>query len=351
MSKFVNVPLGNYQVSVQSGGRITLDTGVNIGDVIVTGNLTVQGTQTTLNTTDTDIEDRIIRLNTGDETGAGINPGFPNRFSGVEIERGTFPDVFLGFDEDIDWINPGAREGAFVLKDENDNLIGLRTNSITTGSGDLYLISAGSPTTDGLGNSTGGPIVTVTGVTDYEKGVFQYDNTGALTGTILAPDALPNAQAVSDWVDYNFANVFLQQIGDGDITPSSIVVADEESSGIDSVITFTIDSNVISRVYKDRWEFDEVRLEGTKLETISSNEDLILSAPGVGSIRIDDTLHINSVPSVDDITLEPIAPDDGAKIYVADEYTGKTGIYFVNKQDTRDELVSKNRSLLFSMLF
>lgn len=349
MSKYVNVPKGNYKITVQDGNRITLDTGLNVGEVYITGDLVVQGETTTINTTDLNIEDRVIHLNTGDEGGAGIQG--PDGFSGLEIERGTFPDVFFGFDEDLAWLNPGGRQGSFVFKDQNEGLIGIRTNSIATGGGDLYLISSGVPTTDGLGNSNGGPVVSVTGVTDYEKCVFEYDNTNTLTGTVIAPDALPNAQAVVDYVAYNFANVFLSQIGDGTITPSSIVIRDQETTGDDSVITFSIDSDVVSRVYKDRWELDEVRIVGTQIETISSNEDLILSAPGVGSVRIDDTLHLNSVPGIDDVTMQPSQPADGSKLYVSNQSTGKSGIFFVNDESNRDELVSKNRALLFSMLF
>ena len=344
MSKFVNVSTGNYKVKVQSGGKITLDTGINSGTVYITGDLVVQGETTTLNTTNTEIEDRVIRLNVGDETSAGIQG--VDGFSGIQIERGTFPDMFIGFDEDLNWLNPGGRQGAFVFKDQNDGLVGIRTNSITTGGGDLYLISSGISAFNSQG-----PVVSVTGVTDYEKGIFEYDAGGNLTGTILKPDGLTNAQAVSDWVDYNFANVFLSQIGDGFITPTSIVIQDEETTSLDSVITFSIDSNVVSRVYSDRWEFDQLRIVGTKIETMSSNEDMVLSAPGTGSVRIDDTLHINSVPGVDDLTLQPTVPTDGAKIYVSTEYTGKTGIYFVNSNNTRDEIISKNRSLLFSMIF
>jgi len=348
MTKYINVPKGDYKIKVQDGGLIILDPGT-LGNVIVTGNLSVQGETTTINTTELTIEDRVIHLNTGDIGAAGIQG--TDAFAGMEIERGTFPDVFFGFDEDLAWIDPSSREGAFVVKDQNDGLIGLRTNSITTGGGDLFLISSGLPTFDGFGNSDGGPIVTVTGVVDYEKCVFEYDNTGTLTGTVIAPDALPNAQAVVDYVAYNFANVFLSQIGDGVITPSSIVISDEETSGVDSVITFSVDSDIISRVYRDRWEFDELRIAGTAIETLTSNEDLVLRAAGTGAVRIDDTLHLNSVPGDDDLLLQPVQPTDGSKIYVSNQSTGKSGIFFVNDESNRDELVSKNRALLFSMLF
>ena len=128
MSKYVNVPKGNYKITVQDGNRITLDTGLNVGEVYITGDLVVQGETTTINTTDLNIEDRVIHLNTGDEGGAGIQG--PDGFSGLEIERGTFPDVFFGFDEDLAWLNPGGRQGSFVFKDQNEGLIGIRTNSI-----------------------------------------------------------------------------------------------------------------------------------------------------------------------------------------------------------------------------
>jgi len=63
-------------------------------------------------------------------------------------------------------------------------------------------------------------------------------------------------------------------------------------------------------------------------------------------------LHINSTPSDDDNTLIPAtAPAEGVKLYVNNQSHGKTGIYFVNAENNRDEIVSKNRALLFGMLF
>jgi len=359
MSKFVNVPNGNYKITVGVDKKITLDVGPGGrgdggGMVYITGDLVVQGETTTVNTTEMTVQDPIITLARTVDTNnptvepiyAGIQPrnvsGGITRFAGIEIERGSLPDAFFGFDEVLPWFNGTGRVGSFVFKDENDALIGIRTNSITTGGGNLYLISEGS---------TG--VVTVAGTVDYEKNVFEYDLSGNLTGSVLAPDALTNAQAVTDWIDYNFANVFLRQIGDGTLSVSSIQIDDEENNpGQPSVITFTIDGNVIAQAYNDTWNFDKIRISGTTIETIDTgSEDLILKANGTGSIRIDDMLHINSVPSDDDITLVPAFPTEGIKLYVSDQYTGKTGIYFANAEQNRDELVSKNRALLFGMLF
>ena len=324
MSKYLNVPNGNYKVVVQDGGTIYLDTGFEIGTVEISGNLLVRGEQTTVNTAQLDIEDNIITLNSG-ETGAGITLND----AGFRINRGTLPDSFFKYDEDVD---------GFISIDEASQLISLATNKIDSRSQTLTL-DAGSST------------ISVNPTVDYETKVFTYAG-GNLTGYDAAKaDVIPNAKAVVDYVAYNFANVFLRQIGDGDLTVSSIEIDDEENTGVDSVITFKIDGNTVSQLYADRWEFDEVRIAGSTIETISSNEDLVLKSSGTGSIRIDDTLHLNRVPSDGDPSLEPSQPIDGMKIYVADQYTGKSGLFFTNDQGNRDELVSKNRALLFGMLF
>lgn len=327
MSKYLNIPNGNYKVTVKTGGAIYLDTGFETGTVEISGNLIVRGDTTTINTAELTIEDRVIELNKGDDLAAGIQG--TDAFSGIQINRGTFPHAFFGYDEDV---------GGFIGYDESNNLISFRTNEINSGNQNL-LLDAGSGT------------VRVNPTVDYERKVFTYV-AGSLTGYNTAnADIIPNTQAVVDYVAFNFANVFLRQIGDGTLSASSIIVNDEETTGVDSVITFAIDGNTVSQLYADRWEFDEIRFAGSTIETISSNEDLVLKSPGTGSIRIDDTLHLNRVPSDDDPILVPTAPSDGTKIYVADQYSGKSGIFFVNDQSNRDELVSKNRALLFGMLF
>ena len=324
MSKYLNVPDGNYKVAVQTGGTIYLDTGFETGYVEISGNLLVKGDQTTVNTAQLDIEDNIITLNSG-ETGAGITLNS----AGIKIERGSLPDTFFKYDEDVN---------GFIAIDSASALMPLATGKIDSRSQNL-LLDAGTST------------IGVNPTVDYEQKVFTYAG-ATLTGYDAAKaDVIPNTQAVVDYVAYNFANVFLSQIGDGDVTKSSIVIADFENSGADSVITFAIDGNTVSRLYADRWEFDDLRFTGSVIDTLSSNEDLVLKSSGTGSIRIDDTLHLNRVPSDDDASMAPTAPSDGTKIYVANEYTGKSGIFFANDQGSRDELVSKNRALLFGMLF
>ena len=87
MAKIVHVGDSNYKLKVKSGGEIRLDTGDNAGEVVVTGDLTVLGTHTTIESTVTTITDPVITLNEGD-TGQGVS----FNFSGIEINRGyTIP--------------------------------------------------------------------------------------------------------------------------------------------------------------------------------------------------------------------------------------------------------------------
>ena len=324
MSKYLNVPNGNYKVAIKTGGTIYLDTGFETGTVEISGNLLVKGDQTTVNTATLDIEDNIITLNSG-ETGAGITLNS----AGIKINRGTLPDTFFKYDEDVN---------GFIAIDSASALMPLATGKIDSRSQNL-LLDAGTST------------IGVNPTVDYEQKVFTYA-AGELTGyNASKADVIPNAKAVVDYVAYNFANVFLRQIGDGSVSVSSIEIDDFENTGVDSVIKFKVDGNVVSQLYANRWEFDDLRFTGSVIDTLSSNQDLVLKSSGTGNIRIDDTLHLNRVPSDGDATLEPSLPTDGTRIYVADEYTGKSGIFFANDQNSRDELVSKNRALLFGMLF
>ncbi len=182
----------DYKIKVPDGGVIRLDTGTNVGQVFVTGSLNVQGTTTTVNTENLDIEDNIILLNKG-ETGYGVSP---QGISGIEVDRGTNEKGNAQFlwDESIEWYNPwtdSLEDGAWVFRTKAENEInGIRTNSIDTDGNSLALINKG----------TG--IITVRGTTNYERQVLNYDN--ALI--VVNDDTIPNIKAVVDKINYTIIN-------------------------------------------------------------------------------------------------------------------------------------------------
>lgn len=100
-------------VNIATNGAANSTTNVNIGSasepeqttVTIFGNLTVQGTQTVtnINTTNTNITDRLLGLSNGATSAA------QDQDSGLIIERGTTGDnVFIGFDEDLDLFVTGT---------------------------------------------------------------------------------------------------------------------------------------------------------------------------------------------------------------------------------------------------
>lgn len=77
-------------------GPYTIET----AEVIILGNLTVQGTQATIESTNTTVTDKIITLNVG-ELGNGIGPSGTG-ISGIEVDRGSQPNVSIVYDETVD---------------------------------------------------------------------------------------------------------------------------------------------------------------------------------------------------------------------------------------------------------
>lgn len=89
-----NLSLDGTTITTDNGSDLTL--GDNAGvDVIVAGNLTVQGTTTTVNSTTVELGDNIIVLNK-DATGT------PSANAGIEVERGDSANVSLIWNETTD---------------------------------------------------------------------------------------------------------------------------------------------------------------------------------------------------------------------------------------------------------
>jgi len=83
---------GTYTIqSVCAGSEVLFET----EKVTIDGDLVVIGSSTSVESTNTEISDNLITLNNG-ETGAGISEPFG---SGIAIDRGTSPLVYLRYNE------------------------------------------------------------------------------------------------------------------------------------------------------------------------------------------------------------------------------------------------------------
>jgi hypothetical protein len=348
MSKFLKVLDGNYNIKVQDGGEITLDTGLAVGTVYITGNLEVQGTTTTIDTANLTIEDNTILLNKG-ELGSGVT----EVTSGIQIDRGSLPDVQILFSETQTWQEPLSnysstpRSGGFSFTRTTDGAeIGIRTNSIKslTSPGVINL----EPTGSGTVRIEGANYHTALLAENAAYPLLLDRFPGGANATPLS-STVPNKryvdQAIFDAVS--------------SLAPTSIASAntsvDTEDTGVGdstSRVTITVDGTLTNEFYLDYAKFHQMNIDLAELRidqsTIMANitgGDLILQAQGTSSVRIDDTLMIKATGA------NPAYDGIGLKLYANTQGTGKTGLFYVNTSNIRDEIVSKNRSLLFSMLF
>lgn len=320
----VNIPNDNYIIKVTPGGTITLDTGQLQGDVIFTGNITVGGSQTIVNSTNLDVQDNIITVNFG-ETGNGVTLGT----AGLRIDRGQKSDGAILFDENFTWTDPvtdTSVSGGFVFKNIANTILGIKTVSIGTDGGDLYLINSGSG------------VISVTGTNNYE-------------GNVTDDDHIPNKKYVDDEIVSALTSTFQRRIEEGSTTKSFVEVRDQEVSGLQSVINFELDSVNVGKVFKDRLEIQDIKIQDNMIETTVSDADLVLSAPGTGGVKIRDNMTLTSTPAIDDALTDPAGPADGLKLYVKNPETGGTGLFFKHANTTVGEIISRKNALLLSMLF
>jgi hypothetical protein len=430
MPKVLKAYNTDYRIASRPGGEIVLDTGFEEGTVVVTGDLQVKGDTTTVNTTDLEIEDNVIVLNKG-ELGEGVTEGT----SGIEIERGDISNTRWVFDESVEWALGGLNgTGTFYAERVADSQkLPLNTPGIVS-PGTLYV-------------DTGNGVISVTGTTNYEESVFNYEAgviAPAADGSIiLDDDHIPNAKGVADFIAFSFANNLQPSIQEGNtkveaiddihtipeiislnpLGTSSTVLATANPHGFtqtdvltisgvngngdpiedlndtniqiieiinrfsfrinksveggdvtayipnsgtvqkinaeDTRVQFTVGGIQVSEFFEDRTRIEGVEINGNTISSSIDGENIVLKSPGTGNVQIDDVLQLTAFPWDNDTDL-PVPPSEGVRIYTtqnsttgtfSDQTLGKSGVFFVNSNRTQDELISRNRSLLYSMLF
>ena len=168
-----NVTFNNVTVNgTLSTDDLTAATVTTSGNVIVQGNLTVNGTTTTVNSNEVNIGDAIILLNS-DETGT------PSQNGGIELERGTSANVQVLWNESTDrwsFTNDGSTYFNLPLSTEYD----LYTSfSVTDGVSSTAITSGNSVTFAGtnltVAESSGTVTYSVAIATTSVKGLASFD--------------------------------------------------------------------------------------------------------------------------------------------------------------------------------
>ena len=329
MGQFVQVS-GDYNIKSGEGAVITLDTGAGVGTTRVTGNLIVEGDTLNVSVENLNVQDNIITLNYG-ETGAGVTL----RYSGIEVDRGSSESVsFLWDDNDDTWnLKQGAGYASSRLRVKE-----ILTNA-DTDSGDLTLIG------------TGTGVIKVLGTTAYELQVTDDDD-------------IPNKAYVDNAIQTNPTFQILR----GDTRAAAFDIGNPIAIGLfpigpyfaqptESVIGLAVDDNIVAQFFRNRVQLAGINFfledptpdapgipDATVLQTVNTNGNIKLETNGTGKVQITYALQLDNPGTT------PAAVTNASLVYGGSVGTGSTGVYFRNTANN-DELISKSKALVFSMIF
>lgn len=336
MGQFFQVN-GDYNIKAGEGATIKLDTGAGVGEVRVTGNLVVDGDTLTVSAENLNVQDNIITVNYG-ETGAGVSL----RYSGILVARGSLEDVALLWDENDDTWNLKAGAGY--------NTSRLRVTEILTSSDTV------NPTTSRTGDLT--LIGTGTGVISV-KGTLAYEN------QVLDDDDIPNKAYVDDAIQTNPTFQILRGDTrtvafdvDNPIDPGLFPVGPYYTQPLESLVSVVVNDSIIGQFYSNRAQIGQFIFQAEDptnpinplipdaavIQTLNTNANIKLETNGTGKVEITYAMQLNNSGGT------PTAVANSTLIYGGAVGVGTTGLYVSNTSKT-DELISKNRALVLSMIF
>lgn len=354
MSRIVKVSESDYRLVVRTGGTITLDTGYDTladgpipqpqNTVVITGDLLVLGETTTVNTTNLDIEDNIIRLNVGENP---AHPGVSEGTSGIQIDRGSLDDAQFLWDETVTHYDPlttSNTPGTYVFKTANGALQGIQTNSVVTaGTTDL---------TFDLKNGANVIRIANNDAASYASRLLADINA---TGH---DNDIPNRKFVTSYVAAVGGSAAVSHIQ----YPASATPGTEQSAvqSLSTSVRFLINQSQRAQITANGLDVDYVNVFGSTITGTNNSYNLILTAAN-------NNVEVNAVLNLDNQAAAPSVPSGKTKMYSKSvPGTGRSGLYISNSGllnirtwdsgtlayvTGRDELVVKNRALLFSMIF
>jgi len=353
-TKVTSYGVDEYTLKINTGGEIILDPG--IGRVTIRGDLDVVGETTAIGSTELVIADKTITIN--DSSDSTLINGVPDigdglgRTAGLIVNRGILPNVHILFDENRSFLDPTTGttvNGAFKLENAPGKLIGLYTNSIKP----IYDPGANSTENSLYLISEGNGVISVTGTVDYEKQVFPYTGSAITTNIFSAnglsdpidDDIIPNIRAIVDYIRdyhlYNFQTRINSPLPNGD---TRVETFDTEAGAAVSKVEIGVNGSLIAEFFSNRINLSGIKIQSNTITPLSINDNLVLEATGTGTIYTEFPLEFAK-------RSDPDAPADGVKLYSKTEADGGTGLFFINENSTTDEIISRNKALLYSIIF
>jgi hypothetical protein len=317
---------GDYTIKSGVGSTVTIDTGPGVGNLLVTGNLLITGQALNVDTTNLNIKDNLIELNSG-ETGAGVTL----RWSGLQVDRGSLAPASVLFDETNQTWNIAQGVAGTVLNYSNSKLrLRTITTNSTTDSGDLT-----------LDTNTGSGVVKITGSSAYTTQVLTRADNSVLTN--------------KGYVDYAIQNSPSFQITS---TDTRVIATDKDVSGSlayiiantgystfgESAVSVVIDGILVSQFYKNRVVIQDLEVSNNEITNNYTNGNISLRTQGTGKVQTNYAIELDNISST------PATVANATLVYGSTVSGGGTGLYFANTTYV-GEVISKNRAFILSMIF
>ena len=336
------------------------DNQIQIGlpdDVVITGNLTVNGTTVTNSATNTTIEDLLIELGTG-------TTGTPANDAGIVIERGDSDNAFIGFDESADKFTLGTGSftgastgnlsittGTLVANIEGDvtgdltgtasavadnavtaakiaaNSVGIDELNVSDGTSGQFLSTNGSGTLSfasatstiagandtSITTPSGGQLLIYDGTNSWDNISLSGDATLASNGTVtISSNAISSAEISANSIGIDELNVSDGTNGqalvtNGSGTLSFADVAGSLSDASDSNISSPSSGQIL--VYDGTDSFDNVSISGDA--TLSNTGALTIASNAVESSMIAGNAVGASQIAANSVSIEELNVSDG----------------------------------------
>jgi hypothetical protein len=167
--------------------------------VIIDGNLIVGGDATQTSIQNTNIQDKTIVLNDG-ETGAGITG--VDQYSGIEIDRGTQPNVGVRFNEDPE--GDGSESPAWQATNDGTNWKYLVLSTEPEGAGLQAVVEDTAPELGGNLNLAGFSLTDSTSNVEIYTGLVG----GGGSGVFVNNDEVDNRELITKRKAVVYALIF-----------------------------------------------------------------------------------------------------------------------------------------------
>lgn len=354
---------GDYQIRAKTSSEdfnILLNVGPT-GQVRVTGNLVVEGETLTVSANDLVIDDNVIIINNGDN-----GPGVTLSYSGFQVNRGfdnsnpltgtaETPASLLYEEATNSWMIAKGSADLEVF-DFTESAIRLQkvltdpdTLATTTGRrGDLILVD------------TGDGVVSLGSVINYHTRVTQNND-------------IPNKKYVDDAIERNPGFQIARNSGSIPDSGTRVITFDKDepldplsyfppaigpysSQPSTSLVGIVVDGIETAGFYSDHVRIQGLDIRNEQNHDIvitsdNTNDNIIFITNGTGKVEFNAGIQLDYQGVDLNVSAAiPASQTDSVILYSNSPGLGATGLYFVNT-DRNGEMISKNKALLYSMIF